>query len=125
MIVLSFRSVFSLNRSSYFRSKKEILPAARLLAKRDDEPHPHGWSATPSRRRLYQPGVWFHSGSYPPVQQIKNALVFSEHDDVRINGEPDDSLGVAIPANAVNNLDEVAKHQCLLFVIGFHAMTIR
>jgi len=51
--------------------------------------------------------------------------VFSEHDDVRINGEPDDSLGVAIPANAVNNLDEVAKRQCLLFVIGFHAMTIR
>ena len=50
--------------------------------------------------------------------------MLSEHNDVGINGEPDDSSGPAIPADAVNGLDEIAKRQCLLLVIGFHAITI-
>ena len=41
-----------------------------------------------------------------------------------IGSEPDDSSSPAIPADAANGLDEVAKRQCLLFVIGFHAPTI-
>ena len=51
-------------------------------------------------------------------------LLLSEHNDVGINGEPDDSSSPAIPADAVNGLDEIAKCQCLLLVIGLHAMTI-
>jgi hypothetical protein len=50
--------------------------------------------------------------------------LFSEHNDVGINGEPNDSSGSAIPANAVNGLDEIAKRQCPLLVIGFHTVTI-
>jgi hypothetical protein len=50
--------------------------------------------------------------------------LFSEHNDVGINGKPDDSSGSASSAGAVNGLDEIAKRQCLLPVIGFHAMTI-
>jgi hypothetical protein len=49
---------------------------------------------------------------------------FSKHNDVGIHGELEDSSGSAIPADAVNGLDEIAKRQCLLFVIGIHAMTI-
>ena len=41
-----------------------------------------------------------------------------------INGEADHSFGSASPADAVNGLDEIAKRQCLLLVIGFHAMKI-
>ena len=41
-----------------------------------------------------------------------------------INGEPDDSSSSAIPADAVNGLDEIAEGQCLVLVIGFHATTI-
>jgi hypothetical protein len=51
--------------------------------------------------------------------------LFSEHNDVGINGKPDDSSGSAIPADAVNGLDEIAKGQRLLFVIGFHIQTVR
>jgi hypothetical protein len=47
-------------------------------------------------------------------------LLFSEHNDVGINGKPDDSSSSAIPADTANGLDEVAKRQCLVFVIGFH-----
>jgi hypothetical protein len=43
---------------------------------------------------------------------------------VGINGEPDDSLISAIPTDAVNGVDEIAKHQCPPLVIGFHATTI-
>jgi len=43
---------------------------------------------------------------------------------VGIHGETDDSPGSAIPADAVNGLDQVAKRQGLLLVIGFHAGTI-
>ena len=50
--------------------------------------------------------------------------MFSEHNHMGINGETDDSLGPAGSAHAVNSLDEVAKRQRLLPVIGFHAMTI-
>jgi hypothetical protein len=50
--------------------------------------------------------------------------MFSEHNDMGINGETDDSFGPASPADAVNGLDEVAKRKRLLLVIGFHAMTI-
>ena len=50
--------------------------------------------------------------------------MFSEHNDVGINGQPNDSSTSAIPADAVNGLDEIPKRQCLLFVIGFHAMTV-
>ena len=49
---------------------------------------------------------------------------FSKHNDVGIHGELEDSSGSAIPADAVNGLDEIAKRQCLLFVIGIHAKTI-
>lgn len=41
-----------------------------------------------------------------------------------INGEPNDSSSSAIPADAVNGLDEITQRQCPLLVIGFHAMTI-
>ena len=51
-------------------------------------------------------------------------LWFPEHNDVGINGEPDDSSSPAIPADAANGLDEVAKRQCLPLVIGFHKSTI-
>jgi hypothetical protein len=50
--------------------------------------------------------------------------LFSKHNDAGINGEPDDSSGRAIPADAVNGLDEITKCQSLFFMIGFHAMTI-
>jgi hypothetical protein len=50
--------------------------------------------------------------------------LFSKHDDVGINAEPDDSSSPAIPAGAVNGLDEIAERQCPLLVIGFHATTI-
>jgi hypothetical protein len=43
---------------------------------------------------------------------------------VGINGEPDDSPGSAIAADAVNGLDKIAERQYVLLVIGFHAMTI-
>ena len=41
-----------------------------------------------------------------------------------INGEPDDSSSPAIPADAANGLDEVAKRQCLPLVIDFHIIMI-
>ena len=46
--------------------------------------------------------------------------LFSEHNDVSFNGEPNDSFSPAIPADAVDGFDEFAKRQYLLFVIGFH-----
>jgi hypothetical protein len=51
-------------------------------------------------------------------------LWFPEHNDVGINGEPDNSSSAAIPADAANGLDEVAKRQCLPPVIDFHIITI-
>ena len=42
-----------------------------------------------------------------------------------INGEPDDSSSFVVPANAVDGLDEIAKRQELLIVIGLHLTTIR
>jgi hypothetical protein len=50
--------------------------------------------------------------------------LFSKHDDVGIDGETDDSSSPAIPADAVNGLDEIAKGQSPLLVIGFHATTV-
>jgi hypothetical protein len=50
--------------------------------------------------------------------------LFSKHDDVGINAEPDDSSSSAIPADAVNGLDEIAERQYPLLVIGFHSTTI-
>jgi toxin ParE1/3/4 len=44
---------------------------------------------------------------------------------VGINGEPDDSSSSAVPADAVDGLDEIAKRQELLVVIGLHITTIR
>ena len=41
-----------------------------------------------------------------------------------INGKLDDSPGPAIPTDAVNGLDEAAKRQRPLLVIGLHARTI-
>jgi hypothetical protein len=35
--------------------------------------------------------------------------LFSKYDDVGINGEPDDSSSLVVPANAVDGLDEIAK----------------
>jgi hypothetical protein len=61
----------------------------------------------------------------PSLQQIKNAALFSKNNNVGINGELDDSSGSAIPAGAINGLDEIAKRQCLLLVIGSHVSTIR
>src|SRR5579863_217705 len=45
---------------------------------------------------------------------------FSEHNDVGIDGEPNDSSGSAIPAGAVDALDEVAKREGLVLVVFFH-----
>jgi hypothetical protein len=47
-------------------------------------------------------------------------LLFSEHNDVGINSEPNDPPGPAIPAGAVDGLDQVAKRQSLILVICFH-----
>jgi hypothetical protein len=44
---------------------------------------------------------------------------------VGINGEPDDSSSSAVPANTADGLDEIAKRQELLVVIGLHITTIR
>jgi hypothetical protein len=50
--------------------------------------------------------------------------LFSKHNDVGINAEPDDSSGPAIPADAVNGLDEIAEGQGPVLAIGFHATTV-
>ena len=52
-------------------------------------------------------------------------MLFSKHNYVGIKGETDDSSGSAIPADAVNGLDEIAKRQCLLVAISFHGLTLR
>jgi hypothetical protein len=48
----------------------------------------------------------------------------SEHNDVGIDSEPNDSSSCAIPADAVDSLDEVAKRQSLILVICFHDVLV-
>ena len=50
--------------------------------------------------------------------------MFSEHHNVGVNGESNDSSSSAIPADAANGLDEFAKRQGPLLVNGFHVVTI-
>jgi hypothetical protein len=72
--------------------------------------------------------VWLASGSssygFLHSIKIKSAFVFLEDNDVGIEAEPNDSSSPTIPADAVNGLDQVAKRQCPLLVIGFHAIRI-
>ena len=47
-------------------------------------------------------------------------LVSSKCNNVRIDGEPHNTLRPAFAAGAVNGHDEITERQCLLLVIGFY-----
>jgi hypothetical protein len=48
------------------------------------------------------------------------ALLSRELNEVRIDGQPQNSSRPANAAGAINGRDQITKHQCLLLLIGFH-----